>query len=382
MRVANRRDRFRDFMARLDPSDSATALVSGSYVAWPGQSLADKIRLKAELLPSAAQLVVGGIGSGKTTQLLAARQAIEGLGDTRALYVDFAKEFDLEGLRTGALVALVGLELASKYWSDERLPRPVAVRRMFECAYGKSESEKAIAPEQAPQLRRRFHQGVHAARNATRDVYALLPPQPTIVLIDSLDRVTDTAAFEGLVRQDVSALREIGIGVVLAGPLSLLFGARRALLDGFDAVHHLPTVDVGEPGGVDFLVRLLRARADQALLPDDVCAQLARLSGGVPRDLISLARAAGEEAYVGGSDMVRPEHALKAADGLGRRLAFGLSELDRATLERINKTGRFVEASDGDVALLVTRRVLERDDATDRFIVHPALAPLLRASAA
>jgi len=118
-----------------------------------------------------------------------------------------------------------------------------------------------------------------------------------VVCFDSLDRISDPVVFGKIVEQDVAALRLAGIGVVLAGPLRSLYGADRTIFDRFDYFYHQPAIDAQQDAaGLDFLVRVLRARVGADILPDVSCSRLGGYSGGVLRDLITLAQAAGEEA--------------------------------------------------------------------------------------
>ena len=125
------------------------------------------------------------------------------------------------------------------------------------------------------------------------------------------------------------------------------------------------------------MIRILRARADVAILPDDTCLQLAECSGGVLRDLITLAQAAGEEAYLAGADVITPEHVEIAADAFGRKHLLGLGPDELEVLQRVRTKGIFVQTSDKDLALLVTRRVLEYQNGRPRYAVHPTIRPLL-----
>ena len=108
--------------------------------------------------------------------------------------------------------------------------------------------------------------------------------------------------------------------------------------------------------------------------PDEVdliCAS----SGGVLRDLITLARDAGEAAYIEESERILPKHAHSAIKQLGESYLRGLGPEQLNILRRLSKEHSFDVASDLNIELLVTGRVLEYS-ATD-FRVHPALWPLI-----
>ena len=205
-------------------------------------------------------------------------------------------------------------------------------------------------------------------------------PQHVVLLLDSLDRMADIERFRRVVHQDVRALKAAGVGLVLVGPTRVLYGPDRAIADAFDHFTQQPAVDVSPGGaGQQFLLRVLRKRADEQTLPDPSCAAVARASGGVMRDLMALARRAAEEAYIDGAKAIEPSHVERAVDAFGRTMMLGLREPEIATLQRLREKAQFVPLSDDDIALLETRRVLEYAGPPRRFAVHPAIEALLAA---
>src|SRR5262249_2861960 len=102
-----------------------------------------------------------------------------------------------------------------------------------------------------------------------------------VFLLDSLDRVPGLAVFEEIVVQDLRAIQEAGIGTVVVGPLSVLFGAHRPTAERFEHVYRVPTVDVASDNGLPFLTRVLNARAPRDILSDECTAAVAQWSGGV-----------------------------------------------------------------------------------------------------
>ena len=105
---------------------------------------------------------------------------------------------------------------------------------------------------------------------------------------------------------------------------------------------------------------------------------LCRASGGVLRDLITLARDAGEEAYVEGDTRVQAPHARVAIQQMGEGYLRGLGPEQIAILRRLTEFGSFDVASNSGTELLVMGRVLEYS--AREFRVHPTLLPLLPAS--
>src|SRR5262249_28380822 len=111
-RVANRPGNFPDYIAPVDAgAGPARAIGRGPYVA-SARALADRVRPRIELEPHSTHLLTGGVGSGKTTQLLVMRDAIANLPDTTVIYIDVTRKQDLELICSGVLLLLAGLELS------------------------------------------------------------------------------------------------------------------------------------------------------------------------------------------------------------------------------------------------------------------------------
>ena len=379
----SRRERFRSYMARMAAAaDPALAIEQQMYVR-PPRPLADEVVSRLEIEPAGRHLVVGGIGSGKTTQLLLATQALNAMPDMCAAYIDVSKKQDLVKLKPGCLVALAGLALL------EHLPEETEGRKGFvdwangfECEPWELESDDdwvkvdgvVTPPEDA-------WREIDAER--VRPLSAFTEKlnrsgRSFVALFESLDRTSNRKGFTQLVEQDIAALHSSQIGVVLIGPIRSLEGFGRLDVDRFDKLHMQAPVDVEQdPAGREFLFRVLRARAEESLLPEDVARAVVAGSGGVLRDLISIAKAAGDEAYLAGADQIGPSHVAAAIDSFGRSMMVGLQPTDITTLKHLQGGGGFVWTSDDDVTLVATRRVLHYPGPPARYQVHPAIARLL-----
>jgi hypothetical protein len=390
--VIEQLQRFRASMERLDAAaDPRSTIARGLYVPPAARSVADEVAGRLALQPASTHLIVGGIGSGKTTQLLVAEERLRQIPDMRAVYLDVSREQDLQKLRAGVLVALTGLAFA-KLLSDHSAPVREA-KAFFQTwavdgrSYEMYEVDDdpgdwvsvppVISPPPTPS--RTSNEG--AALKTLTDALCSMVPHVSL-LVDSLDRVVELEGFEQILQHDVAMLRALGIGVVLVGPLKLLYGTWRPIAASFDKLHQVSWVDPAEPAGRDFLMRVLRTRSPENLLSDEGAARLVQASGGVLRDLVGLARDAGEEAYLAGDETIGPAHVDAAADAFGRTLMLGLAADDLATLQRVRAQGSFVPVSDRDLALLMTGRVLEYRNGRVRYAVHPTIAPLLEQLAA
>jgi len=393
-------------MARLSAAaHPREAIKEQLYVPQPGGATADQLARRLELEPTSSHLVVGGVGSGKTTQLLMVQQSLAAVHDVHPIFIEVSEKHDLAKLRSGVLLVLAGLALGDLVPKTQQSDAVKHARKRFrDWAHGwvewvdiRDDYAEPPEPEFEPDDDGRYLRSVHYKG-------VLVPPEPelqtdirkrgeqlsilrqavgqshphVVLLFDSLDRLTDLRPFADVVEQDVRAIKSAGIGVVIVGPLRTLFGVGRPIADRFDYLYHLASVDVERDAvGEEFFARVLRKRVEAELLPDEALRRIVQFSGGVLRDLISMARGAGEEAYTAGADRIGLTHVEAAADSFGRALMLGLGSDEVEVLQRVRTKGSFVQTSDKDIALLVTRRVLEYGNGVRRFAVHPTIAPLL-----
>lgn len=393
MSEMNRLQRYRELMRTLDPSgDPRAALNEGWGVDRPASATAESIARRIELEPWSSHLIVGGIGSGKTTELWRIHERLKEMGSETgdvSHYIDVAAETSIDGLMRGALVALAGERLlaneeAARNARGGGAPSPEierASKSIRELASGswigtamdgyfvetglighEDDGEFNFVRDMIPDMRALKHAVVGETSHC-------------LLLFDSLDRVKDPKRLDETLRDDVLVLRRAGFGVVMVGPMRLSYERHPLVSDRFEN-NVYPLAEV-EPvaDGLDFLIEVLSRRASSELMPRDSCHEIARASGGVLRDLIALAKSSAQEAYGVGSDVVQPEHVVRAAEQFGRVRAVGLDSEQIQALKKIRETDTLVIRGERELALLETRRVL--DYGNGRFVVHPTLAPLL-----
>jgi type II secretory pathway predicted ATPase ExeA len=368
--VSNRRTRFREHMVRLNAAASPQqALDSGFYVSPPAElSIAHELSARLELQPASTHLVIGGVGSGKTTELLTACRKLAEDEEIAAIYVDVSETNDLADLDgyTLLLALMIGLD---GYLTDRRDHHPqinIAISQ-----YDRWLSESADGAEiSAYQNEKTFTDLLAAFTHIKRT---------PVVFVDSLDRLPDPLKLEAALREHANLLRKSRLGLVLAGSIRLRHGLDRSLRDLFDQLYSAPYINTDEASGLEFLTSILRARVPPSLIDDAHCQQLARLSGGVLRDLITLAQAAVNETYIRGGEQVTSDHIGIAADSFGRKQMLGLDSEEIETLQRVRARGTFVQTSAKDLSLLLTRHVLEYQDANGKTVykVHPTIKSLL-----
>ncbi len=191
-------------------------------------------------------------------------------------------------------------------------------------------------------------------------------------MFDGLDRLPSPDKFWAVVDQDLRAMRLLGVGVIATAPQSLLHGEGRAIAAHFDRTHQIRALSP-DPESND-LKTVLVHRGGMELMDEESADMLCGASGGVLRDLITLARDAGEEAWRGAR--YRPESAAPRESchpANGRKLfAWARPRANRKFCEgrwRLTLRRGVKPASNYQL-----RRVLEYS-ATE-FRVHPTL-PLL-----
>jgi hypothetical protein len=392
-------------MARMNPvADPARAIQEGFYVAPPDQGVSEQLALRLELEPASTHLVLGSIGSGKTTVLLKAeerlRERLSEMGD-HVEYIDVSQKHDLGAdTLSGVLVSLVGLALIKRAGvrlkSESEEPLLAAIKAVKRYAHSRTEwiprdvyyddswmadvdmdgvpvtVPGALVPPQPP-----IPSDLEALLPHLLALRASNPSAQSIFLFDSLDRLPSPERFRDALQHDLRVLKAAGIGVAVVGPTRFIAGNDRATTDLFDHTHFQLPADPDRAEGLSFLKSVLRIRAAADVLPDECLEPLARASGGVLRDLIQLAKLAGNEAYAAGRGLISGDDVARSVDIFGRDLAVGLDDEQVRKLKHLRRGRGFVIRGERELSLLETRRVLLHEGS--RWIVHPALAPLLDA---
>ncbi|MEM9459246.1 MAG: hypothetical protein AAGF11_34020, partial [Myxococcota bacterium] len=370
----NRLQRYRELMRTLDPSgDPRQALRNGWGVERPDSSTTNRIARRIELEPWSQHLLVGGIGSGKTTELWRVHQQLREIGNDSGdatFYIDVAARTRLADLAPGVLAALAGQQLTQfeaqlrrARGQEQQLPEVTrAIDQIRRIADGYSfwipEDDVGDEPDDYDEPRG-YHETVSGVITSPEppikhDVARLIPHLRVlknavtaedgycILLFDSLDRVNSTEQLASVLHNDIRALQEAEIGVVVVGPMRLHYGAHPTLVDLF--AQNLHTLAEVEPvdSGLEFLADVLSRRTTPEIMPEQPRLELARASGGVLRDLIALAKSSAQEAYGSGSDRVEVEHVARAAEQFGRIRAVGLDGEQIEVLKKIRKSGTLV----------------------------------------
>lgn len=389
-------------MRRLDPTgDPAQAVASGFYVP-PPNAVSQRIATRIELEPASSHLLVGGIGSGKTTELIAIERKLADVEDLFTVRIDVPSRHRLDKLKPGVLLALAAIEASAEIkraWGGGLALDPNIVQefdRISTIAKGYWISDH---DHPYPDGDETWVQGILEEPQLSAEVQALSDAlsqvsgaleRKMVILFDGLDRVADLGVLASVLAEDVPALGRAGVGLVLVGPQHLRFSPQRIVEKVFETVHLHGAIGANTAEGRTFLTTVLRARADEEVLPSDSATALAYESGGLLRDLVALARAAGAEAYAGGSDTIQAEHVNIASDRFGRDLLLGCTKEMAARLKELlprkpvppgsprrDIPPAFTVATELDQRLLLERLIIEVPGTPVRYVLHPTIVHLL-----
>ena len=394
--MSSRRQRFRAFIAAFNGAGAPEDALAANWYVEPMDPVARRVARRLELQPASAHLITGHVGTGKSTQLLViARDIVEQVSEVRTIVVDLSEHQDLDDLQPGSLMALTGLLIGKQFDAslcspDERARANQLIASFrswangyIDEAYGYPDHERPIdwvpgivrppRPDLAEDLAIRLDELIQLRQ------LAYGPETSVILLVDSLDRMSSLRGFETLITQDVKALLSAGLGVVLIGPLRATYGLERTVTDQVE-LYRQPAITLTEERGREFLRDIVRRRDEPTrLFRPAALERVVTYSGGVLRDLLKLAQKAGEEAYVAGCDDIDVDRVEVAADVFGRTLMVGLEASALAKLRDVAAGKSFFEATESDLSLLLTRRILEYQDSAGlpNHAIHPTLQRLL-----
>jgi hypothetical protein len=387
---------YRNAVRSFEPSaDPREALERGEVVFPVPHTELAQLPARVALRPDRAFVVAGGIGTGKSTALLLVQEEVNRTPDVRAVYVDVFTLADLERFEAGTLETLAALALARTLVAKDdpvhKSLRSVAYARYeLQAASPIASIAEMIANlpkfdvglplvEQRPQSVRRG--GVLKPPSASDPsegpldlVSEHLPTNVRLVLLlDGLDRVSDGSGYLSMLERGLPALARRGIGVVLTVPPVVLYEHGDELARRVQGIATCPSLDMTDPAHRKFMSAVL-TRRDPGHLLVQVVDGIVGASGGSLRDLLSIASATLEEAYLDGAPAARESHLQAAVRALGENLRLGLSAEAIATLQ----APRHDPGDPATLKLILSRRLVDRGRGSPRFVIHPALAEVLR----
>ncbi len=394
----DRRAKFRDVMSRLDPTIDPERAVRDNLYAVPPNGIARRLSARLDIDPGSTHLVVGGTGSGKTTELVQASKMLEETGDIKCVRIDVPAVQQLDQLTKGVLLALAGVATSTLFEETLLNIKPKrAIRQIcqlsnghwFEPWDGEDHDEPDMVWAKGILSSPVTDSKIKDLAESVTELFATFP-QHLVFLFDGLDRLSDIDKFTQVVFDDASLLKQCGAGVVVVGPQKVRPSIHAEVVAQFDEFHLHGASSLQRDSDRSFLVDILRKRVSDSMLPKAVASTLIDVSGGLVRDLISLARASVEEAYACGDDTVSISHVNIAAERFGKGLLLGATSLMGARLREMlprsagsrqdsapKAAPAFALSSDIDVALLLARLIIEIPGTPVRFIPHPVVSMVL-----
>jgi len=399
----DRRQIYRPFLERLNPIALSRTVIEQELIVPPKSDPRDPDQPPIhEAFASAAELnrgsqmaLVGGIGSGKTTELLLTLNRLKRHEDAVNIFLEAAEFTDFSETNPGAMIAAIGLRLFSRLRKSFEKPSEeieAAHSKLRGLAWGKTEwnreapdfddEDGAVRVDIPGLMKPRFPHMEESVAEVKDLLSTILLPfvehdSQVTVIVDGLDRLIEPARFRVFAEQDLRAMRGMKVTITVAAPLLLWYDKTRFLQDYFDLVKHIPVV-AADPKESGFLKDVLKRRGASELMSDRSMNEISQFSGGVMRDLLSLAKSAAQYAYRDAKDRIGGKHVQAAIRQLGNRYLVGLGANQRMYIRRLQKGGPFSPEGSISRELLVNRQVLEYSKSgRDYFKVHPALAEVL-----
>lgn len=364
----DRRERYRALLERFNPtSQPELAIDSGLIVEDAHRSHFKTLAAFADLEPGGQQILVGGIGSGKSTQLLLAKRLLKAGKYSYPLYIDVSRYTDVPEITSDALIASLGIRLLNEPRLKEESPDFASMEKALkQYAYGRERVESSF-----PQVPPRLLPPGDSIDEETRAVIPILRQalatvsgtgREVVVLLDGLDSVT---------APDLAVLKRLSVGVIAAAPLSIVGPQVEAMVD---SVLYLPTVDYKAS---NFLREVLVTRGCDEAFSTPALDLTCRYSGGVLRDLMTLSRSAIVNAYSSERDHVEMSDVEAAARNIGSGYYMGLGSEQIRALMDLRDGGPFLPNSAVHAELIASGRLLQYEGPPPRYAVHPTLAQLL-----
>ncbi len=397
--MKNRLELFREKIAAFDgAADPIHAIEKGYVIEEPHQSSTNALFKRISLRPQSKILLIGGIGSGKTTQLLRLQQLFQQNPETGIYphYIDVTKYTQPNELKVGTLDAIVGLELISllekngfqvdeirrTYFKEFAYGYTLSGQHLQELAWQVANTVQSIS-KRLPGVLSSHPRSSDSLNQLAQIIFTLIEDfcnkfkQAPYFLFDGLDRVDEIEKFTQMVSS--ASRQNIEVGFTIVGTASILYSSFIDSIDGiFNHVEYRSAFDVMQDEEArTFFERVLIARAGQDFFQEAALQDLMRFSGGVLRDLVNLAQESIQEAYLADAETVDREHVGQAVRSMGRAKMLGLDRERYNTLERLTNSKLDNLTSPEEIYLLSSGRILEYRFPDRRFDIHPVLRELL-----
>jgi Cdc6-like AAA superfamily ATPase len=394
----NRLEFFRQQMSAFEGSmNPSKAIESGYYVQEPRTAVSELIAGRIALRPASTHLLLGGIGSGKTTQLLTTYDRINSLLENAYVrYIDVSIFTDISKISSGVLVAIVGSVLANLMQDSQEEVAKKNIDIIQKIVYGYKEENLSFSDRfsqsLSQQIKVEYHPGILSPESgqhsnklirAVMELFNLFRDEneyeQIIFLFDGLDRLDDTKSFSHLIVNDMRDISAMGIGCVVVGSARALYEEYKNTFEqAVDYLGYQSCLDIeNDRAARDFFVSILENRASKNFIDSDAIERIITYSGGVLRDLINITQSSIEESYLSGDDKLMLDHVEKAVESFGRAKLMGLTKSDIDILQEFAEGRLLLPSSDSEIKLLIAGRIIEYKYPARRCVVHPALLPML-----
>lgn len=366
--------------------------------------------LNSDGLQPTQWLVTGHRGNGKSTEFH--RLMIRLQEHYFSVYADAEEELDLYDIEPVDVLLLVGARVyAEARKAKINIPDKV-IQKLFErvrlftgapepdTLEGESTVEgklNLVLAEFTVQLSKVFGQRKELRESLLSNYSELLQqfneliqhvadaiqPRSLLVIVDSLDRLSREKALK--IFHDSGVLRAIGCNVIYTPPVSIFYSDEFAQIrEGFGGkTIQMPNIkthtQTGEPHqeGQAILRQMVHNRIDESLIAQDALKRLVEVSGGLPRQLFTLAQHACLNAQIGQANQIELSHVAQAE--IRSRILLGnlLTEEDYTELCAIYQGQKRSKNSLQRDKLLHKLAIFQYINAHDWFDVNPLLHPLL-----
>jgi hypothetical protein len=396
--MENRLEFFRQQMAAFEgAADPRDAIRRGFYTEEPEHSSTNKLFKRICLKSNSRNLIIGGIGSGKTTQLFRIENLLNDT-DIYPHYIDITQYEQAENIQSGSLRAIVGLEILDILNQTGIDLDTKKVAAIHEYAYGRKTEvlEDAVfdvMSKHMSSLQRKtrvvHRPGILSLNQTSQDdrvnkslrwilnEFEAHFSKKIFLLFDGLDRLDNVETFMKAAR---SNLEDLDIGFLLIGPVNLLYSKFADSLDNhFNYIEHRTAFDIRDNlESYEFFKEIITSRSIKDFFQEKALEDLISSSGGVLRDLINLTQESIQEAYLSDAETVEQSHVEIAVRSLGRSKFLGLDNSEIKFLDRMARAATPIAPRElEEVRLLAKGRFLEYKYPKRRFATHPALKELI-----
>ncbi len=376
--MQNRLEFFRERMAAFEASaNPKSAIDRGYYVEEPRGSISSRMLGRLALRPSTSHILVGGIGSGKTTQLLKLEKELNSIPDIFAQYVDVCEYTNDWKVFPGTFIAITGSIVKDLVRNNslEVLSRISSVELTLE-------NWRYIVSQKAKNRYIIQEVPIESDIDFLSSIKFLIsridePLKHITILFDGLDRIRRTSGFTDSLVSDLPILNQLGVGSVIIAPLFSLYREQYKEIikqvSNYSDYYKLCYDTERDPEAKKFLEKIIMSRSPLNFIEEIAIEELVKYSGGVIRDLINLTQSSIEEAYLSGEDKVSLEHVHSALISFSSAQFLGLSKEEIGILEEVINDQEFYPKTEEEFKLLLSRRILEYTYPKRRFVVHPAI---------